>query len=54
MQGGTLGAAAANGTTATPSTSSTPSASSTPGAGNRAAVSWGLLGVVGLVAGAFV
>lgn len=48
MQGGVLGAAAANATTASPT------ASATPGAANRGAVSWGLLGVVGLIAGAFV
>lgn len=50
VQGGVLGAAAVAGSpTASPSASTTPNAAS-----GAAAVSWGLLGVAGLVAGAFV
>lgn len=49
VQGGSLGAAA----TGTP-TGTSPSSTSTPGAANRGAVSWGLLGVMGLVGAAFV
>lgn len=54
VQGGTLGpAATADGASASGTTSS-PSSTSTPGAASRGAVSWGLLGVAGLIGAAFV
>jgi plastocyanin len=49
VQGGTLGAAAA-----AASGTASPSATSTPGAASRGAVSWGLLGVAGLIGAAVI